>query len=244
MGYDEYYDGVTLTTMNYDTYDWTLNYFLMLGDDKEANDGDGQYCRQDCTGHSLTVTSEVDQYVHIGAHIWQDRGYSWSWDCADAHYSDEQTHEFIDETTGKHFSLNGGDEDVWQEPVFMAAGSSHKIKVLWDWNRPEVTKDWSVTAWGEKGNVNVVHNDGIKTRHMPSSGLWDDEGGPDPIPEPGPVPDPTPEPTPDTCTDLDNGATDKDGDGCAMYWQNSGWCGNYDDEDFDSNAMCCACGGG
>ena len=46
------------------------------------------------------------------------------------------------------------------------------------------------------------------------------------------------------CTDLDNGATDPYGDGCAVYTQVPSWCGGYDDSDFLSMQMCCACGGG
>ena len=44
------------------------------------------------------------------------------------------------------------------------------------------------------------------------------------------------------CTDLDNGATDVDGDACSSYGGIG--CGLYDDIDFSSDAMCCACGGG
>ena len=44
------------------------------------------------------------------------------------------------------------------------------------------------------------------------------------------------------CKDMDNGVTDVDGDACSSY---SGiGCGLYDDIDFSSDAMCCACGGG
>ena len=46
-----------------------------------------------------------------------------------------------------------------------------------------------------------------------------------------------------TCTDTDNGATDTGFDGCAWYDNNLLECGNYDDDDFVSNEVCCACGG-
>ena len=49
---------------------------------------------------------------------------------------------------------------------------------------------------------------------------------------------------PVACSDTDNGATDSYGDACAAYANYPSWCGNYDDDDFDSNSMCCACGGG
>jgi hypothetical protein len=44
------------------------------------------------------------------------------------------------------------------------------------------------------------------------------------------------------CADSDDGATDIDGDSCADYIP--AWCGGFDDDDFDSMSMCCACGGG
>ena len=47
-----------------------------------------------------------------------------------------------------------------------------------------------------------------------------------------------------TCENTDGGATDPWGDDCDDYARNKHWCGLYDDSDFDSNSMCCACGGG
>ena len=56
-----------------------------------------------------------------------------------------------------------------------------------------------------------------------------------------------------TCADTDNGAVDQYGDSCAGYtaeaatgWSSGygNWCGMYDDSDFTSNGMCCACGAG
>ena len=41
-----------------------------------------------------------------------------------------------------------------------------------------------------------------------------------------------------------DGRVDVDRDGCDEYTSNPGWCGGYDDSDFTSNEMCCACGGG
>ena len=59
-----------------------------------------------------------------------------------------------------------------------------------------------------------------------------------------PTPEPTtPAPTP-TCVDINNGAADLYGDNCDDYASRLGWCGNYNDNDFTSDEMCCACGGG
>ena len=46
------------------------------------------------------------------------------------------------------------------------------------------------------------------------------------------------------CHDTNEQATDLDNFGCAYYNTNPGTCGEYDDDDFRSNDMCCACGGG
>jgi len=46
------------------------------------------------------------------------------------------------------------------------------------------------------------------------------------------------------CTDTSNGATDLYDDHCVWYKDFPGSCGAYDDDDFDSEAMCCGCGGG
>ena len=57
----------------------------------------------------------------------------------------------------------------------------------------------------------------------------------------------------ESCYDSNYGATDSYGDDCDDYWDeyllgwpgdDGNWCGNYDDAGFDSNSMCCACGGG
>ena len=53
---------------------------------------------------------------------------------------------------------------------------------------------------------------------------------------------PTPSPL-DECVDTDNGAVDLDGDGCDYYVSFTSDCGGYDDDDFSSDEMCCACDG-
>jgi len=48
------------------------------------------------------------------------------------------------------------------------------------------------------------------------------------------------------CTSTANGATDSGDDRCRWYARGQNWreCGDYDDEDFTANEMCCECGGG
>lgn len=45
----------------------------------------------------------------------------------------------------------------------------------------------------------------------------------------------------DDCVNSDNGATDSYYDDCDAYTLYPWWCGGYDDDDFTSNEMCCAC---
>ena len=47
------------------------------------------------------------------------------------------------------------------------------------------------------------------------------------------------------CFDTNfNGEADSYGDPCSDYYGHTGWCGLYDDDDFVSAEMCCACNGG
>merc|ERR1719433_784140 len=46
------------------------------------------------------------------------------------------------------------------------------------------------------------------------------------------------------CVDTADGATDPWGDGCEWYDSNTWGCGGYDSDTFQSEVMCCACGGG
>ena len=45
------------------------------------------------------------------------------------------------------------------------------------------------------------------------------------------------------CVDTDDGATDNWGDGCAWYTENPDECGNFNNDSFTSESMCCACMG-
>ena len=44
--------------------------------------------------------------------------------------------------------------------------------------------------------------------------------------------------------DTDNGRTDSWDDGCSWYVTRTDLCGDFDDDDFEANVMCAACGGG
>jgi len=72
------------------------------------------------------------------------------------------------------------------------------------------------------------------------------EPEPTPTPEPEPTPTPGPEPDDGTCVDTNGELADEYGDPCANYNEENAesWCGQYDTDEFKSEEMCCACGGG
>ena len=43
----------------------------------------------------------------------------------------------------------------------MEEGEEIELLVEFNWNKPGVTKDWSVSVWGEEGAAFVVHTDAI-----------------------------------------------------------------------------------
>lgn len=53
----------------------------------------------------------------------------------------------------------------WLRSIEINAGEEVEILVEFNWWRKGVTKDWSVTAWGESGGeVTVRHSKGIPTK--------------------------------------------------------------------------------
>ena len=57
--------------------------------------------------------------------------------------------------------------DKYFPRMYLEAGESVTIEVEFNWNRPGITKDWSVTAWGESGPVSVTHDSGIASDSFP-----------------------------------------------------------------------------
>ena len=55
--------------------------------------------------------------------------------------------------------------DGWLPSLEFDAGEEIEVVVEFNFNRRGVTKDWSLTAWGEDGKVEVRHSKGIKSRH-------------------------------------------------------------------------------
>lgn len=43
------------------------------------------------------------------------------------------------------------------------------------------------------------------------------------------------------CQNSNNGAVDDWDYDCTVYDEYPSWCGNYDDDDFEADTMCCSC---
>lgn len=79
-----------------------------------------------CTKHTLTVTNEhtETQQVHIGAHIWQDRGYSKDRTCSDALGWGQWIHHemWLTEDSDSLMWFDSGSEDAWFDGIMLGPG--------------------------------------------------------------------------------------------------------------------------
>ena len=62
----------------------------------------------------------------------------------------------------KEFTNGAG----WLEVMDLKAGEEVEIIVEFNWTRKGVTKDWSLTAWGEDGDLNVRHSNDIDSNQF------------------------------------------------------------------------------
>ena len=144
--------------MSYDTTGWYRDHFLMLGDKRKQN-GFWAWCGPTCTRHYIEISSEVDQYVFITAHTWEDR--SVPRECRKSN----KVHSIYKDGAYSIDMFKSGSKQM--APQRFKAGEKNTFIVEFDWQRECITPDWSVVAWAEKGRVLVKHRDGIKSDQMP-----------------------------------------------------------------------------
>ena len=53
------------------------------------------------------------------------------------------------------------------KPEPFKSGESKHYILEFDWARKDITKDWSITAWAEKGGVSIKYSDGRKSDTLP-----------------------------------------------------------------------------
>ena len=158
MSFDDYFEQFQWTQVNFDTANMGESHFLMLDDPAPAN-GNGAswatWCGADCTKHTLTVTSDVDQTVYLTAHTWDSRGMARQ--CQDW---DGKYHSIYWDGAPYYYVWKYGAKNV---SVEMTAGQTISVDVEFDFTAPEIAKDWSLVAHGANGGVTVTHTDSSLT---------------------------------------------------------------------------------
>ena len=153
MSIEDYKSQVEETYVNYDPTNMHSAYFLRLNDDG-SNSEKGQLCGSDCTRHVLTVKSEVDQTIWVTGHTWDERGMP-----AKCRSEQGNTHMMSSSWTEEPMGWFYGSMEL--DPYQIKAGESVEIITEWNWNKPNTPKDWSVTAWGDKGPLSITHKKGM-----------------------------------------------------------------------------------
>ena len=74
-----------------------------------------------------------------------------------------RAHAILNTKTNQMESFTNG--AGWLDVIQLNGGEEIEIIVEFNWDRKGITKDWSVTAWGELGEVTVKHSQNIPTKH-------------------------------------------------------------------------------
>ena len=53
------------------------------------------------------------------------------------------------------------------KPVAFKAGEKKQFVLEFDWSRENITPDWSITTWAEKGGASILYSDGSKSDSLP-----------------------------------------------------------------------------
>ena len=155
MSIEDYQKQASQTFINIDTEGKFSDYFLKLDDDGTGSTpGSYRWCGSSCTRHKLTIKSDVDQTIWVAAHTWDRRG------IPSACRKDMKPHSIEAEWMSyvMNFRYGAADLDTYE----IKANQETVITTEWNWAELEdISKDWSVVVWGDKGNVSIKHNDGL-----------------------------------------------------------------------------------
>lgn len=144
-----------------DTEKMFYDYYLNLGN-KGGSTGAYSDCGASCSRHLFELTSEVDQTVYVSAYTWDDRM-----------ITDKCT-----ESPRKNHSMNAPGQP-WRiafknngsmQPMEVKAGQAVEITTEWDFSNPNYLKDFSVTAWGGDGWVELKAKNGSVSDTFPVIG--------------------------------------------------------------------------
>ena len=150
--------------MNYDVEEWYHDYHLTIGDDGSGStSGRFNWCGSTCTRYTavITNTANVDNVIHPGIHTWRWRSYAETDKCDQ---SGGKAHSMLQQGTLTARSFRNGER--WMPVITLGPGDSATYIIELDLNKKGMTKDWSITAWGENGPLEVKVN-GKAKQHWP-----------------------------------------------------------------------------
>lgn len=152
-------------TMYYslDTEKMYYDYYLNLGNKGGSGAGAYNWCGAQCSRHLIELTSEVDQTVFVTAYTWDDRMITDA--CTE---SQRKVHSVFAPGQKSIMTFNGGSGSL--TPFTVKAGQPVEITTEWDFSNPNYLKDFSVTAWGQDGWVELKAKDGSVSDTFPVIG--------------------------------------------------------------------------
>ena len=153
---EQYFDQIYYTSVNYDTDGWHHDHFLALDDDGVGSSrGLFHWCGETCTRYIVTVKnkSNVPNKVHVSANTWHKRSYPYTPQCKGVQHSGEMRHSIMPKGGDLASSFYSGER--WLSPIELQPGQVQDYIVELNFQAIGVTKDWSVGAWGENGEVEV-----------------------------------------------------------------------------------------
>ena len=156
MALEDYVKFTESTVANYDVAQgsWSHSAHLRINDDGALATPYSVYWCPDCKRYTGKVTnnSGVSNVVHVGLHTWRYRGYGDKPNCprSNTYYP---YHAIKDNTIGKNYGMSTGER--WLSEATFAPGETREFTLTLALNQTGMTPDWSFSAWGVDGTVEV-----------------------------------------------------------------------------------------
>jgi hypothetical protein len=152
------------TQISYDTTDLKQAYYLVENDNTSLR-AESSFCddlANNCGSyrHEFTVTSSVEQTVHLNTYAWPERSYPG--DCTTDWEASTSTRAHFTLYTGADGTRYEGDNTwyFWRDHNFMPSfemekGAKLTVKMEMDWS-PNMSRDFSLVAWSTDTAVDIV----------------------------------------------------------------------------------------
>ena len=133
IDFDSYMDNFYRTSINQDTSNWNLKYFLMHDDPNDLENKATAECTG-CVKHQIIITNNGSaQDMWVGSHVWQKSGYGPG--CAG--YGTGSDYSVWEEGVGNYsqnrFSSYSG--SIWiPDTIRFTKGETKIINAVFDWN--------------------------------------------------------------------------------------------------------------